>query len=324
MKFITTMAAALCAVTMPAMAETIRIGHATPEDSPIHKALLQFKQTVEDRSEGDITVEIFPGGQIGSVQEMVELVQSGNITMTTGASVHLSATVPELGVLDQFLLFDDETHARTVLDGPAGDALGAAMESRDLHLVGFMELGFRSFTNSRAPLDSLAAFEGLRMRSADNPVQIKAWRAIGAVPVPLAWGEIYSSLQQGLIDGQESALSSMIVERFFEVQEYVSLTGHIYWPELWMANADWYAGLSEAEREIIDTAAQETVTLQRELTAEANAATLAKLEEAGLAVNELPAEDRAEMGAMMNAAIEADIRGKVGDAVYDQFMSALQ
>jgi TRAP-type C4-dicarboxylate transport system substrate-binding protein len=144
------------------------------------------------------------------------------------------------------------------------------------------------------------------------------------VPVPLAWGEIYSSLQQGLIDGQESALSSMIVERFFEVQDYVSLTGHIYWPELWMANADWYAGLSEAEREIIDTAAQETVTLQRELTAEANAATLAKLEEAGLAVNELPAEDRAKMGAMMNAAIEADIRGKVGDAVYDQFMSALQ
>jgi tripartite ATP-independent transporter DctP family solute receptor len=324
MKFMTAMAFALCATAMPALAETIRIGHATPEDSPIHKALLHFKDAVEQRSDGAIEVEIFPGGQIGSVQEMVELVQSGNITMTTGASVHLSSTVPELGVLDQFLLFRDEGHARTVLDGPAGDALGDAMESRDLHLMGYMELGFRSFTNSRAPLDSLAAFEGLRMRSADNPIQIKAWRSIGAVPVPLAWGEIYSSLQQGLIDGQESALSSMIVERFFEVQDYVSLTGHIYWPELWMANADWYEGLSDADREIIDTAAQETVALQRDLTAEANAATLAKLEAAGLKVNELPAEARAEMGATMNAAIEGDIRGKVGDAVYDQFMSALK
>ena len=307
-----------------ALAETVRIGHATPESSPIHKALLQFEEQVEARSDGDIQVEIFPGGQIGSVQEMVELVQSGNISMTTGASVHLSSTVPELGVLDQFLLFRDEEHARRVLDGPAGDELGQAMEKQNLHNMGFMELGFRSFTNSRAPLDSFASFEGLRMRSADNPIQIKAWRSIGAVPVPLAWGEIYSSLQQGLIDGQESALSSMVVERFFEVQDYVSLTGHIYWPELWMANLDWYEGLSDRDRTIIDEAAVETVKLQRDLTAEANADTVARLKEAGLEVNELPAGEREKIGETMNAAIEDDIRTKVGDAFYEEFSQALE
>jgi tripartite ATP-independent transporter DctP family solute receptor len=304
-------------------AETIRIGHATPEASPIHQALLFFEEELESRSDGEFEVEIFPGGQLGSVREMTDLVQSGNITMTTGASVHLSAAVDELAVLDQFLLFESETEARSLLDGAAGDAIAAAMEERGLKNMGFMELGFRSFTNSRAPLDSYESFEGLRMRSADNPIAIAAWRSVGAVPVPLAWGEIYSSLQQGLIDGQESAPSSMIVERFFEVQDYVSLTGHIYWPELWMADLAWFEGLTPEEQALVEEVAAETVALQRDLTAEANAATIDELREAGLQVNELPAEDKARLGATMNAAIEADIRERVGDDFYEAFMAAV-
>lgn len=304
-------------------ATTIRIGHATPESSPIHQALLYFQEQIAERSGGAIEVELYPGGQLGSVKEMTELVQSGNITMTTGASVHLSAAVDQLAILDQFLLFDNEEQARDLLDGKAGQAISAAMEERGLKNMGFMELGFRSFTNSRAPLDSYEAFEGLRMRSADNPIAIKAWRSVGAVPVPLAWGEIYSSLQQGLIDGQESALNSMVIERFFEVQDYVSLTGHIYWPELWMANLDWYQGLSDEERALIAEVARETVLKQRDLTAMANAATLDELKEAGLQVNELPVEDKQRLGDTMNTAIEADIRAKVGDDFYDTFMNAI-
>jgi TRAP-type transport system periplasmic protein len=308
-----------------AMAQTtIRIAHSTPETSPIHQALLYFQEKLATRSDGAMEVEIFPGGQIGNVQQATELVQSGNITMTTGASVLLSSMVPELAVLDQFLLFRDEEQARAVLDGPAGDALLAAMESRGLKGMGFMELGFRHFTNSRAPLDSMTAFEGLRMRSADNPIQITAWRSIDAVPLPLAWGEIYSSLQQNLIDGQESALSSIIVERFYEVQDYVSLTGHIYWPELWFADLNFFNGLSPEQQELLMEVAGETVTLQRELAAEANAAALAEVESHGLQVNELPADERQAMGKQMNAAIAEDIRASVGAEFYEEFMRGLE
>ena len=189
--------------------------------------------------------------------------------------------------------------------------------------MGFMELGFRSFTNNRAPLDSYESFKGLRMRSADNPIAINAWRSVDAVPVPLAWGEIYSSLQQNLIDGQESALSSMIIERFFEVQKYVSLTKHIYWPELWIANLDWYQGLSSDDRTLIDEVARETVVLQRDITFETNTKTLEELKAKGLKVNSLPVDDRKRLGTTMNSAIEADIRKKVGDAFYDDFMNAI-
>lgn len=302
---------------------TIRIAHATPESSPIHQALVFFQEEMEKRSDGEMKVEIFPGGQIGSVQQATELVQSGNITMTTGASVLLSSMVPELSVLDQFLLFKDEDQAHAVLDGPAGQNLLETMESRGLKGMGFMELGFRHFTNSRAPLDSVAAFKGLRMRSADNPVQIKAWRSIGAVPVALSWGEIYPSLQQSLIDGQESALSSMVTERFYEVQDYVSLTGHIYWPEVWMANADFVNGMTAEQQELLMEVAKETVALQRDLAAEANAAALSELEAKGLKVNELPADVRTKMGETMNAAVQDDIRNSVGAEFYDGFMAEL-
>lgn len=302
---------------------TIRIGHATPEVSPIHQSLLYFEKELESRSEGKIQVEIYPGGQLGGVREMTELVQSGSITMTTGASVHLSSTVNELAVLDQFLLFPDEETARGVLDGKAGKALGEAIENRGLKSMGFMELGFRSFTNNRAPLDSYESFKGLRMRSADNPIAIKAWRSVDAVPVPLAWGEIYSSLQQNLIDGQESALSSMIIERFFEVQKYVSLTKHIYWPELWIANLDWYQDLPSDDRVLIDEVARETVVLQRQLTFDTNTKTLDELKAKGLKINSLSDDDRKRLGETMNSSIEADIRKKVGDAFYEDFMNAL-
>ncbi|EGU52673.1 hypothetical protein VINI7043_23552 [Vibrio nigripulchritudo ATCC 27043] len=303
---------------------TIRIGHATPEVSPIHQSLLYFEKELESRSEGKIQVEIYPGGQLGGVREMTELVQSGSITMTTGASVHLSSTVNELAVLDQFLLFPDEETARGVLDGKAGKALGEAIENRGLKSMGFMELGFRSFTNNRAPLDSYESFKGLRMRSADNPIAIKAWRSVDAVPVPLAWGEIYSSLQQNLIDGQESALSSMIIERFFEVQKYVSLTKHIYWPELWIANLDWYQDLPSDDRVLIDEVARETVVLQRQLTFDTNTKTLDELKAKGLKINSLYDDDRKRLGETMNSSIEADIRKKVGDAFYEDFMNALK
>lgn len=316
-----TLAAALVAASVNAQT-VIRIAHAQPENSPLHAAMDHFKQTLEARSEGAFQVEIFAGGQLGSVNEALDLVQSGNIQMATGASVLLSPSVPELGMLDQFLLFSDEAHARRTLDGSAGDSLIAAMEARGLAGMGFLELGFRSFSGNRG-LDSLEAFQGFRLRSADNPVQIAAWRSIGAVPLPLAWGEIYSSLQQGLIDGQESALSSMVVERFYEVQNTVSLTGHIYWPEVWFANLDFVNSLSEDDRALMMEVAAETVGVQRDLVAAANAATLDQLAEAGLEVIELPAEDRLRMAETMNGAIEGMIRANVGDAFFDEFSAAL-
>lgn len=302
---------------------TIRIAHATPETSPIHKSLEYFKQHLEKRSDGDFEVKIFSGGQIGSVNEVTELVQTGSIQMTMGASVLLSSVVPEFNVLDTFFLFKDKEQARRVLDGNGGNMIKAAMEKKGLKGIGFFERGFRNFSNNRAPLKSVEDFKGLRMRAASNPTQIAAWKSIGAAPMPLNWGEIYSSLQQGLIDGQESALSSIYIERFFEVQKYVSLTGHIYTAEVWFANKDFWDDLTEKQQELLAVVADETVALQRSLTVKENNDTLSTLQAEGLLVNDVPTDVKQELGATINTAIKDEIIKRVGQQFYNDFMSQL-
>ena len=316
--------AALSISSVMAHAETtIRIAHSTPETSPIHKSLEYFEENLEKRSEGDFDVQIFSGGQIGSVNEVTELVQIGSIQMTMGASVLLSSVVPEFNVLDTFFLFNDKEQARRVLDGKGGEMIKGAMEKKGFKGIGFFERGFRNFSNNRAPLDSVESFQGLRMRAASNPTQIAAWKSIGAAPMPLNWGEIYSSLQQGLIDGQESALSSIYIERFFEVQKYVSLTGHTYTTEVWFANKEFWDNLSPNQQALLNEVAEETVELQRELTVKENNDTLDTLKEQGLLVNEVHVDVKKALGNTINATIKDDIIKRVGQPFYDDFMAEL-
>ncbi|MEL0636461.1 TRAP transporter substrate-binding protein [Marinomonas sp. TI.3.20] len=305
-------------------AETvIRVGLATPKTSPIYQALEYFKNTLDKRSNGDFDVQLFPGGQLGSVNEMTELVQAGSIQMTTGASVLLSSVVPEFNILDTFYLFKDKEQARRVLDGKGGDMLKKAMEEKGLKGVGFFERGFRDFSNNRAPLDSVESFKGLRMRAASNPTQIAAWKSIGAAPMPLNWGEIYPSLQQSLIDGQESALSSMYLEHFYEVQKYISLTQHSYTAEVWFTNTDFWDSLSPKQQKLLNEVAIETVSLERKLTVKANNDALNAMKAKGLIVNKVPLKVKEALGKKMNETIKGDIVKHVGQRFYDQFNAQL-
>lgn len=189
---------------------TIRLAHDSKESSPLHRALMAFEQRVESDSGGEIQVELYPGAQLGGVRETTEMVRQGNLQMTAGASVLLTSIVPEFNVLDIFYLFRDAAHAHRALDHPdVGGLLLDAMASKGLEGLGYMEVGFRSITSSKRPITALADIEGLKIRAAANPIQIDAWRALGAAPTPLSWGEIFTSLQQGLINTQESAVYSV-------------------------------------------------------------------------------------------------------------------
>ena len=189
---------------------TIRLAHDSKESSPLHRALMAFEQRVESDSRGEIQVELYPGAQLGGVRETTEMVRQGNLQMTAGASVLLTSIVPEFNVLDIFYLFRDAAHAHRALDHPdVGGLLLDAMASKGLKGLGYMEVGFRSITSSKRPITALADIEGLKIRAAANPIQIDAWRALGAAPTPLSWGEIFTSLQQGLINTQESAVYSV-------------------------------------------------------------------------------------------------------------------
>ncbi|WBA10511.1 TRAP transporter substrate-binding protein [Salinivibrio kushneri] len=317
----TLLAAFTCMVALPSVAETtIRIGHDSQPGSPLSEAFDVFEKDVEKASEGAINIEVYGGGQLGGVRETTEMVQSNNLQMTTAASVLLSPIIPEFSVLDTFYMFEDREHAHRVLDSEAGDKLLESMESKGFKGLGYLELGFRNFTNNEKPLETMSDFDGLKIRSASNPSQISAWKAAGLSPVPLSWGEIYTSLQQGLIQGQESATDSVYTQRFYEVQKYLSLTEHIYSNHVLFTNPDFWKSLTEEERSIIDDALENFIAYQRDLAGKKNKETLSILKKEGIKINTVPQETRDSLKNALNSAVADDIKEKTGTELYNLVM----
>lgn len=317
----TLLAALTCMVTLPTLAETtIRVAHDSQPGSPLYRAFEVFEKDLEKASGGSIQVEIYGAGQLGGVRETTEMVQSNNLQMTTAASVLLSPIIPEFSVLDTFYMFDSREHAHRVLDSEAGDALLKSMESKGFKGLGYLELGFRSFTNDEKPLKTADDFNNLKIRSAANPSQINAWKAAGLSPVPLAWGEIYTSLQQGLIQGQESAIDSVYTQRFYEVQDYLSLTEHMYSNHVLFTSSEFWNSLSDQEKSMLDSSIDKFIANQRELAGKQNEATLSTLKNEGVKVNTVSTETRQQLKAALNSAVAEEIKAKTGADLYDFVM----
>lgn len=301
----------------------IKLAHDNSVQTPAHKAFEEFKKIVEEESDGRITVSIFPGGQMGSVQDTFEQTRRGDIQMSVGATTLFTQTIPEFAVWDSFYMFDDAAHAHRVLDGTAGKKLLEPLEAMDLVGLGYMEIGFRNFSNSKRSLVTPEDVSGLKIRGY-SPIQIKAWESVGCSLTSLSWSEVFTSLQQNLIDGQECATGSFLSAKFYEAQDYWSLTQHIYTNFMWYANAEFMNSLSAADRALIESAAKRTIDLDRELIASDEVAALEKLKEYGVQVEEVPLETRRALGEKMNNAVKSEIIEKCGQETYDFVMEEIK
>lgn len=300
----------------------IKLGHDNNVMTPGHQAFVKFKEIVESQSDGRIEVQVFPGGQLGSVQDMFEQTRRGDIDMSVGATTLFTQTIPEFAVWDSFYMFDDAAHAHRVLDGKAGQELMKPLDKMNLVGLGYMEIGFRNFSNSKRPIMTPEDVKGLKIRGY-SPMQIAAWESVGCSLTNLSWSEVFTSLQQNLIDGQECATTSFYNAKFYEAQEYWSLTRHIYTNWLWYANKDFMNGLSAADRALVESAAKQAIAEDRSLMAAAEQETLDKLPGLGIEVNEVPLETRLAMGAKMNAAVGDQIIAKCGQEIYDMVMQEI-
>jgi len=304
-------------------AVTIQLAHDNATTTPGHKAFVDFKEMVESKTDGRITVNIFPGGQMGSVTDVFEQVRRGDVHMTVAATTLLTQTIPEFAIWDLFYLFDDAEHAHEVLDGPAGERLMEPLERYDLKGLGYMEIGFRNFSNNSRPIKKLEDLEGLRIRGY-SPMQIAAWEAVGTNLTTLSWTEVFTSLQQNLIDGQECATSSFYDARFHEAQDYWSLTEHIYTNWLWFTNKNFWEGLAQTDQELLKELAEETIAIQRQYSYEAEQVALDKVEAGGVEINEVPLEAKREMGELMNEAVRDRIIEQTGQEIYDFVMEEVR
>ena len=272
---------------------TIRMGYLVPEEHSAHIQALKFKEKLERESDGRLKVELYPNGQLyGSDREAIEAVQLGNLEMTIPAVAPLASFNEKFLVFDLPFLFNDYDSAYRALDGDLGQELLDSLEQNDLKGLVFGENGFRHVSNNEGPIETPADMAGLKLRTLENPLHTDTFKAFGANASPFAFGELYTALQQGTYDAMECPISLYYTNKFYEVQDYLSLTGHVYAAAILLANNDFYNDLPEDLQTLVMEASEEFRDEQRKLAQQQDAEFMDKLEAEGMQINDLTTEQR--------------------------------
>jgi tripartite ATP-independent transporter DctP family solute receptor len=256
-------AAAIGTALNVAAQTTLRINIAIAQNSHYGVAIDTFAREVEKRTGGRYKVQTFYSGALGAERESVEGVQLGTLDLTLTSTGPLPNFVPEVAILDIPFLFRDYAHARAVLDGPIGQELLAKFPPKGMIGLAWAENGFRHMTNSKHQVVQPDDLRGLKMRTMENPIHIEAYRQFGILPTPMAFSEVFTALQQGTVDGQENPLSVITSAKLDQVQKYLSLTGHVYSPAIFLMNKTQWDKLSDADKQAFLDAAREGVKANR-------------------------------------------------------------
>ena len=250
--------------TAPVMAETtMRISISLAKDSHQGVAIDTFAKEVEKRTDGRYKIETFYSSSLGAERESVESVQMGTQALAYTSTGPIPNFVPDVKILDVPFLFRDYAHARAVLDGPIGQELLKKFEPKGFKALAWAENGFRHMTNNVRPVNLPEDLKGLKMRTMENPVHIQAYKGFGIIPTPMAFSELFTALQQGTVDGQENPISVISSSKFEQVQKYMSLTGHVYSPAVFLMNLADFNKLSAADKKSFLEAAKVGVTANR-------------------------------------------------------------
>ena len=254
------------------------------------EAANKFKEIVEEKTNGGITVEVYYGGVLGTSQEALEAVQMGTQTMVDAATAPIVAFDPAFGVLNLPYLFSSRDQWYSVLDGELGQSLLKRLEDKGFVGLAYLENGIRHVTNNVRPITKWEDLQGIKIRLMQNQVFISTFESFGCLTTTTPWSEVYSALQQKVVDGQENPVSNIENAKLYEVQKYMSLTGHTYDPNIYFINKAFFDSLPVDYQQIVREAAQECAEWQRKAAQDAEAGlieTCAKYME----INDVSAEE---------------------------------
>lgn len=268
---------------------TIKVANFYAEDHPQNVALREvFKPMIEEKTGGAVTVDIYPNNQLGNEEAFTEGVRNGTIEMGVFGTT-LSASAPKIGVIDLPFIFRDYEHAKKVLDGEVGDEIGEEFRSLGIEPLRYSANGFRVVSSSK-PIYSMDDFKGLRLRMPNAPVYIKTGEALGASIQPLSMSEVFTALESGVVDAQENPYATLKASGWYEVQDYVLESYHLFSTALLGINVDFWAGLSDELKEIIMEAANEYAEYEWQLLTEQDEEIKQYLIDQGLEIT-VPDED---------------------------------
>jgi tripartite ATP-independent transporter DctP family solute receptor len=312
MQFKAIAALAALAVALPlananAQGLQLRFGHVGNPGSLFSDSAENFAACANPKLGDKGEVQVFGSSQLGNDQELLQKLKLGQVTFSLPSSV-MSSVSPEFGVFEMPYIVQDRDHMRKIRDEVVMTTLQEAAKKKGYRILGVWENGFRHITNNVRPINKPEDLKGIKLRTPKGEWRVKMFRAYGANPTPLAFSEVFTALKTGVMDGQENPFAQIYSAKFQEVQKYLSLTGHVYTPAYILAADAEFAKLPEDVQTVLSDCAQENSEWVYKKAAELEDDLLAKIKEAGVAVNE--ADKQAFIAA--------------SKAIYDEFSSTVE
>ena len=290
----------------------LKLGHALDTGHVVHKGMVHMAERLDYYSNGKMKIEIYPSGQLGAERELVELLQIGSLAMTKVSSSPLESFVPEMKVFSLPYVF------REVLASDIGKSLLLAPEKVRLRGMGYYDAGARSFYTTEKPINRPADLKGLKIRVQKSQTSVDMIAAMGGAATPIAWGELYTALQQGVVDGAENNPPSLYLSRQYEVSKYYSLDQHTYVPDILLMSLHIWESLSPQQQVWLQQAVDDSTAYQGELWQQASDEALEAIEASGV---EIIRPDKAPFMAAtadMKAAYKGTAVGDILDAIAEQ------
>jgi tripartite ATP-independent transporter DctP family solute receptor len=265
---------------------TMKLACTQNMDHPYMVGAQKFADLIKERTKGRITMKLYPSTQLGKGErEMTEGLQQGAIDLLVTSTGPLGGFSPSINILDFPFLFRDFKHVDLVLDGTIGHKLLQDFEKVDIEALAFWENGFRHLTNSKGPVKKVEDGKGLKIRTMENKVHLAAWKAAGLNPTPMAWGEVFTALQQKVIDGQENPIAVIYSNKLWDAgQKHFSLTAHVYSPAPILMSKKTFDAMPKGDQQLFLKTALEVAKFQRKINRDAEEAKLKEMTKSGVAV----------------------------------------
>lgn len=248
----------------------LKCGTSTQPTHIYNLAAEHFGKIVAEKTGGEIEVQVFPASQLGSERDMVEGLQLGSLEMTLTSTGPMGNFVPQVKLFNLPFLFKDRESCYRVLDGEIGTQIADRFVKVGIRSLGWYENGFRNITNSKVAVNRPEDMKGIKIRVMEDDVFILTMKSLGASPLPMAFGELYTALEQKTVDAQENPLAVIHSSRFFEVQKYLAMTGHFYSPAVMLISEMTWQTLSPEHQKIIADAATQARDYERGLSLKAD------------------------------------------------------
>lgn len=262
----------------------IKLAHGLDSEHPVHKAMVYLGERLAEKSAGSMRVDVYSGGQLGTERESIELLQLGGLGMTKTSASVLEGFAAEFKVFGLPYLFRDEAHKIATLDGPIGRSILSSPTPKFVRGLCYYEAGNRSFYTKTRAVRTPEDLAGLKIRVQESPMAFALIRAFGGSATPIAWGELYTSLQQGVVDGAENNPPSFHLSRHYEVCKFYTINEHTAVPDVLLVSEHLWARLDPQQQQWLQESADESAIIQRELWEIATQTAIEEVQKAGVEV----------------------------------------